>query len=330
MSISQLPRRAAAGTGSIAGRGPVLLASSSGGHFTELEIIAQRRGFADSDRHWVVPSTDQTTSRLLGHEAVSWVPKVDSRDLRGAALNLRGAIALHRIVRPRMVISAGAAQAIPHLLAAALHRTPIAYVESVARLEGPSVTGRIASLLPRVSLVAPRDGWGRRWSTAPDVFSTFTAVKTEAGGVTSAVVALGSERFGFSRAVNLVRDAFDEDAVSITWQVGSTHPSQGVPLNRWLRADDLALAMCTSDVVIVHGGAGSILTSLAAGKVPIVLPRSSAHEEHVDDHQLEMCRMLEARGLVVMVAPGDAISAEHVARATSMVIEPLVQGSESL
>lgn len=323
MSSDQLSRIVRRGATATSRRGGVLLASSAGGHFTELEIIAGVRGIRDADRHWVVPRTDQTVSRLHGHEAVSWVPRVDSRDLAGAATNLRAAIALHRSLRPSLVISAGAAQAVPHLLAAAVHRTPIAYVESAARLDGPSMTGRIAARLPRTSLVSPRDGWGGGWRTAPDVFSAFsTATVAGSGEIRSAVVALGSERFGFPRAVNLVRDALDEEQVSTTWQVGSTHPSQGVSLNRWLKADDLALAMCVSDVVVVHGGAGSILTALASGKRPIVLPRSSALGEHVDDHQLQMCQMLEDRGLVIVVAPGERITQEHLNRATSTVIVP--------
>lgn len=330
MSSDQIARSTTAAPAAAARRrkassasGPVLLASSTGGHFTELEVIAGTRGIRNSERHWVVPESDQTTSRLSGHEAVSWVPKVHSRDLRGAMGNLRGAIALHRIVRPRLVVSAGAAQAVPHLLAAAMHGTPIAYTESVARLDGPSLTGRIAARLPRTELVAPMPGWGRRWATTADVFSGFSASWADVPApVTSAVVALGSERFAFPRAIKLVRAAISED-VDITWQVGSTHPSDGVSLNRWLKAEDLALAMCVSSIVITHGGAGSILTALASGKVPIVLPRTAAYGEHVDDHQVQMCEMLHERGLVVMVEPGQRITPADVRRAATSVVTPV-------
>ena len=48
-------------------------------------------------------------------------------------------------------------------------------------------------------------------------------------------------------------------------------------------------------VVVTHGGPGAILSVLAAGKAPVVMPRDPAHGEHVDDHQLQFCRWLAER-----------------------------------
>lgn len=54
-----------------------------------------------------------------------------------------------------------------------------------------------------------------------------------------------------------------------------------------------------ADIVITHAGVGSILLSLHHGHVPIVVPRQHRLGEHVDDHQVEMARVLAARNLVV-------------------------------
>ncbi|WP_205471510.1 glycosyltransferase [Nocardioides sp. SYSU D00038] len=297
--------------------GPVLLVSSSGGHFTELEAIAERRGY--DDVHWVVPQTRQTEARLTGVPAVSWVPPVSSRDLRNAMRNLRPALRLHRELRPSLVVTAGAAQALPHLVAAALHRTPVHYVESVARLDAPSVMGRVAARLPRTRTFAPVTGWGRRWEQEPDVFASYDVTPGEPVELRSAVVALGSEKFPFPRAVRMVQDSVLRGA-DITWQIGSTHPSDGVSRNRWLKPDELSLAMSLASVVITHGGAGSVLTALAAGKVPVVLPRTADFGEHCDDHQVRMCEMLAERGLAVLVRPGERLEASHLAEAAARVV----------
>lgn len=299
------------------GAAPVLLVSSCGGHFTELEMIADRRGFARAERHWVVPQTPQTETALAG-ESVTWVPRVESRQLGLAMRNLRTALALHRRLRPRLVVSAGAAQAVPHLLAAAMCRTPMEYDESVARIDGPSLTGRIAARLPATELVAPIDGWGRRWTHEPDLFSGFDISLGAPRPVTSAVVSLGTEHFAFPRAVELVRAVLP--TAPITWQVGTTEvAADGVELNRWLRPDVLADQMATSAVVIVHGGAGSILTALCRGRVPVVLARSADLGEHIDDHQERMCIALAERGLIVLVRPGEQLEQQHLDRAAALV-----------
>jgi UDP-N-acetylglucosamine--N-acetylmuramyl-(pentapeptide) pyrophosphoryl-undecaprenol N-acetylglucosamine transferase len=71
--------------------------------------------------------------------------------------------------------------------------------------------------------------------------------------------------------------------------------------------------------VIVHGGAGSILTALGHGRVPVVLARSAALGEHVDDHQERMCESLAERGLIVLVRPDEVLEKRHLERAAGMV-----------
>jgi UDP-N-acetylglucosamine transferase subunit ALG13 len=50
-----------------------------------------------------------------------------------------------------------------------------------------------------------------------------------------------------------------------------------------------------SSVIVTHGGPGSIVLALAAGRRPVVVPRDPACREHVDDHQVRFVRWLAAR-----------------------------------
>jgi UDP-N-acetylglucosamine transferase subunit ALG13 len=54
-------------------------------------------------------------------------------------------------------------------------------------------------------------------------------------------------------------------------------------------------------VVVCHGGVGSISGALREGKRPIVVPRRRVFREHVDDHQLALCRRLARLDLVELV-----------------------------
>lgn len=55
-----------------------------------------------------------------------------------------------------------------------------------------------------------------------------------------------------------------------------------------------------AELLVLHAGAGSVIHAIRAGKVPVVMPRRAACGEHVDDHQVEFARALEAAGRVVV------------------------------
>ncbi len=62
--------------------------------------------------------------------------------------------------------------------------------------------------------------------------------------------------------------------------------------------EDMVNAMRAVDVIVCHGGTGSIVSSRLAGIRPIVVPRTKALGEHVDDHQVSFARRLARLGQV--------------------------------
>lgn len=65
-----------------------------------------------------------------------------------------------------------------------------------------------------------------------------------------------------------------------------------------------------ADVVITHAGVGSILCARREGHVPLVVPRRHDLGEHVDDHQAELTRALEANGSVIAVWDIDTLASQ--------------------
>lgn len=55
---------------------------------------------------------------------------------------------------------------------------------------------------------------------------------------------------------------------------------------------ELTELMRQARVIVTHAGVGTILTSLANGKRPVVVPRLRQFGEAVDDHQVEFARRL--------------------------------------
>lgn len=65
--------------------------------------------------------------------------------------------------------------------------------------------------------------------------------------------------------------------------------------------DEMKKKIDEANIVITHGGPGSIILVLYREKVPIVVPRQKKYREHVDDHQVYFCKRLEEKGKVIAV-----------------------------
>lgn len=88
----------------------------------------------------------------------------------------------------------------------------------------------------------------------------------------------------------------------------------------FLSYEELAGAIRRARVVVTHAGVGSIMTALAGGKRPVVVPRLRRFGEAVDDHQVALGRRLDEAGLVTFVEdPGDVLQALETAAAVSEI-----------
>jgi len=56
-----------------------------------------------------------------------------------------------------------------------------------------------------------------------------------------------------------------------------------------------------ADIVISHGGLGSVIDVLKKNKKLIVVPRKREFDEHVDDHQLQIASVLEKNNRAIAV-----------------------------
>lgn len=296
---------------------PLMLVATPGGHILELAELAKR--LPDRPVVWVTARNAQTESLLAGQQ-VAYVPPVRSRELGRALASWPKALDLVRRHRPSMVISTGAALAVPYLLAARTMRVPVHYIESATRRHGTSVTARLISGVPGVrlyhqGLLNP----GRRWThvgSAVDAYQAVTAPQRHSRPVRRVLVTLGGERFPFPRLVDLVATQLPADA-EVVWQLGSTPRRGELPgrVHDWLSFEQMRQEVERADVVITHAGVGSVLTALDCGRLPVVLARRKQLGEHVDDHQAEWLSVVVEHGLARDLAGGavgEAVRQAHV------------------
>lgn len=77
-------------------------------------------------------------------------------------------------------------------------------------------------------------------------------------------------------------------------QIGySNHTPKNYEYKKLLGFNEMESYVKKSDIVITHGGPGSIFQSLQHNKIPIVVPRNSEFKEHVDNHQILFAKRLE-------------------------------------
>jgi beta-1,4-N-acetylglucosaminyltransferase len=121
-------------------RADLLLVCSSGGHL--LQLVALREAWSSYDRAWVTFDKSDARSLLEG-ETVHYAYGPTNRSIKNLLRNLALAWGLIREVRPKVMLTTGAGVAVPFAWIARLRGAKVVYVESLSRIEGPSLSFRL-------------------------------------------------------------------------------------------------------------------------------------------------------------------------------------------
>lgn len=132
----------------------------------------------------------------------------------------------------------------------------------------------------------------------PDEMSSTPAIRR-------VVVTVGTDHHPFDRLINWVNDwlSTHPDQTKrffVQWGTASGRPE--CPGGQFLEVDELATLLDEADIVICHGGPGTISEAWARGVMPIVVPRSAKLGEHVDDHQINFCDAIAALGRIELAS----------------------------
>jgi UDP-N-acetylglucosamine--N-acetylmuramyl-(pentapeptide) pyrophosphoryl-undecaprenol N-acetylglucosamine transferase len=301
------------------GHGPrVHLVASGGGHLDLLRDVAGV--FAEHDRTWVtVPGRAAGALRVAG-ERVLEVPPFDRRN-RGIA-NLRVSLRLAARERPELVVTSGAGIAVAFTGAARARGARVVFAETMARVRDSSVSGRVLARLAGRTLVQWEemvDVHPRAVTCRPALLEDLPHGPAERGAGT--FVALGTHHQRFGRLLSMVERAMRDGVVPqpVHVQAGAT-PLGALPGAATLPPEEMRERISGADLVVCHGGAGIIATTLRSRRRPLVLPRLARHDEHVDDHQEQITAKLGELGLAVPLS--GAITAADVAATRAPIPAP--------
>ena len=118
----------------------ILLVANAGGHL--LQMLALENAFNGLDRLWVTLAAADSTS-LLAEEPVVYAHGPTNRNIVNFVRNLSLAWRTVRNHDPDVILSTGAALAVPFFVVGRLNRKRLVYVESFTRVNCLSLSGRI-------------------------------------------------------------------------------------------------------------------------------------------------------------------------------------------
>lgn len=118
----------------------ICMVGSSGGHLTHLYML--KPFWQDKERFWVTFDKKDANS-LLEKEKVYHCYYPTNRSLKALLINTRLAVKLMRKERPDLIISTGAAVAVPFFYIGKLYGAKLIYIEVFDRIDKPTVTGKL-------------------------------------------------------------------------------------------------------------------------------------------------------------------------------------------
>lgn len=119
----------------------MLLVGSSGGHLAQL--IQLRGWWSRYQRAWVTFDTPDALVLLEDEPDVTWAFRPTTRNIPNLLRNTLQSMRVLRRFRPDVVISTGAAVALPYFVLSKLLGVTTVYVEVFDRIETPTLTGRL-------------------------------------------------------------------------------------------------------------------------------------------------------------------------------------------
>jgi UDP-N-acetylglucosamine transferase subunit ALG13 len=142
-------------------------------------------------------------------------------------------------------------------------------------------------------------------------------------------VTIGNTTQGFRRlleAVDLLAGKGMLGDEKIFLQTGSTlnvRPSY-CEHKPFLPMDEFQQWVEKADLIICHGGCGTLLQTLQLGKVPVVMPRRKKYGEHVNDHQVQLVEALASEGRIIRAYDQEDLP-EAIAEARRRNSQPVPQ-----
>lgn len=128
-------------------------------------------------------------------------------------------------------------------------------------------------------------------------------------------VTVGTHEQQFNRLIKKIDDLKSKNIIKeeVFMQIGY---SNYLPVNckykKLLTYEEMTKYIKNANIIITHGGPGSIFLPLQYNKIPIVVPRNPVYKEHIDEHQIKFVEKMESQNRIIAVYDTEKIEEKIV------------------
>lgn len=116
------------------------------------------------------------------------------------------------------------------------------------------------------------------------------------------LVLLGTQNNSFHRLLEKIDELIEKGVIDekVLVQSGYTnYESKNMRIFDLIPQEELERYQEQADLIITHGGVGSIISSLKKGKKVIAVPRLHEFQEHVNNHQKQIVESFSRKGYII-------------------------------
>lgn len=116
------------------------------------------------------------------------------------------------------------------------------------------------------------------------------------------LVLLGTQNNSFHRLLEKMDELIEKKVIDekVLVQSGYTnYESKNMRVFDLIPQEELEKYQEQADLIITHGGVGSIINSIKKEKKVIAVPRLHKYQEHVNDHQKQIVEAFDRKGYII-------------------------------
>lgn len=121
------------------------------------------------------------------------------------------------------------------------------------------------------------------------------------------LVTLGTQDQKMYRILDMLEHSNIKDKIVVQAGGSSDYKSDKMEIIKFVSMDEMDKLLDEADIVITHGGSGSILSAIKKGKKVLAIPRLSKYHEHINDHQTEIVSEYVKEGYILDIKEDDNI-----------------------
>lgn len=144
-------------------------------------------------------------------------------------------------------------------------------------------------------------------------------------------VTVGTQDKPFIRLIKAVEQAVKTGKITdeVVVQAGNTeYESDVVNVLNYVPFDKFNEYIAKADIIITHGGVGSILNALKLKKKIIAIPRLAKYGEHINDHQLQVVQKMTQDGYILSCEDENEI-AQKIKEAENFHVKEYTSNTEN-